>query len=163
MLRVGELGVTRSHGVVLAEVLHLLHGEVIAGHVKPGIQEHGAVAAGQDEAVAVKPLRVLGVVLHEVSVEDRTDLHERKELDPIARACWGDEVMRVRMSFAPLVPTGKQDEEQLGQETLDAKNKRTEDFRKTVWRGRVVSACLHKLLPRSLKTCDAHDRPSERR
>ena len=60
--------------MVLAEVLHLRHGEVVASHVEPRIQEHGAVATGEHEAVAIKPLGILGVVLHEVGVEHRADL-----------------------------------------------------------------------------------------
>jgi hypothetical protein len=35
VLGVGELRVARSHGVVLTEVLDLLHGEIIAGDVEP--------------------------------------------------------------------------------------------------------------------------------
>jgi hypothetical protein len=54
----------------------LLHGERVAGDVEPRVEEHGAVAAREHEAVTVEPLRVLGVVLHEVTVEDRADLKE---------------------------------------------------------------------------------------
>ena len=38
------------------------------------VEEHGAVAAREDEAIAVDPLGVLGVVLEEVREEDGSDL-----------------------------------------------------------------------------------------
>jgi hypothetical protein len=49
--------------VQLAEVLQLLHGQVIACEVQQRINEHGAVAVGQHKAIAVSPMRVGGVVL----------------------------------------------------------------------------------------------------
>ena len=48
-------------GVLLwscAEVLQLLDREIVAGEVQPAVEEHRAVAGGEDEAVAVEPLRV---------------------------------------------------------------------------------------------------------
>jgi hypothetical protein len=48
--------VAGGHGVVAAEVLDLLQGQVVARQVQPRVDEHGAVAGGQDEAVAVQPL-----------------------------------------------------------------------------------------------------------
>ena len=62
MERAGELGVTGGHGVVLAEVLHLLQGDVVAGEVQPRVHEHRSVTGREDEAVAVKPRGGLGVV-----------------------------------------------------------------------------------------------------
>ena len=53
---VAELGVAWCLGAELAEVLQFFEGEVVAGEVKPAVNEHGAVAAGEDEAVAVEPL-----------------------------------------------------------------------------------------------------------
>ena len=69
-----ELGVTRGLGVELAEVLHFLEREVEAGEVDPGVDEHRAVAGGQDEAVAVDPGGRGGVVAEEVAVEHGADL-----------------------------------------------------------------------------------------
>eukprot|EP00291_Cryptomonas_curvata_P025234 CAMPEP_0172159754 /NCGR_PEP_ID=MMETSP1050-20130122/5158_1 /TAXON_ID=233186 /ORGANISM="Cryptomonas curvata, Strain CCAP979/52" /LENGTH=180 /DNA_ID=CAMNT_0012829401 /DNA_START=32 /DNA_END=574 /DNA_ORIENTATION=- len=90
VLGVGELRMTRGLGVVLAEVLHLLKGEVVAGNVQPGVEEHGAVAAGEDEAIPVKPLRVLRVVLENVGVEDGADLSASEGKTKMARMSLGD-------------------------------------------------------------------------
>ena len=64
VLGVGEFGVTRGHGVVLAESLNLIHGEVESGEVEPRVKEHGSVTSRKDETIAVDPLGILGVVLH---------------------------------------------------------------------------------------------------
>ena len=42
----------------------------VAGEVHEGVLEHAAVARGEDEAVTVEPLVVLGVVGHRLAVED---------------------------------------------------------------------------------------------
>mmetsp|Transcript_28771 Transcript_28771/g.56197 ORF Transcript_28771/g.56197 Transcript_28771/m.56197 type:complete len:291 (+) Transcript_28771:1437-2309(+) len=70
----GELGVTGGHRVVLAEVLDLLHGDLVARDVEPRVEEHGAVSARENEAITVDPLGILGVVLEEVGEEDSADL-----------------------------------------------------------------------------------------
>ena len=44
---------TRSHGVMTTEVLHLLHRKGIAGEVQPGVDEHRSVTSGQDESISV--------------------------------------------------------------------------------------------------------------
>ena len=54
--------------------LDLLEGEVVARQVQPGVEEHGAVAAREDESIAVEPLRILRVVLEDVGVEDGANL-----------------------------------------------------------------------------------------
>jgi hypothetical protein len=38
------------------------------------VQEHGAVSSGENEAITVDPLGILGVVLKEVGPEDSADL-----------------------------------------------------------------------------------------
>jgi len=60
--RVAVLGVAWGHAAVLAEVLELLEGEIVAGQVEQGIEEHGAVAGAEDEAVPVVPVGVGRVV-----------------------------------------------------------------------------------------------------
>lgn len=42
--------------MVLAELLDLVEGQVIASQVQPRVDEHGAVARRQDETVTVDPL-----------------------------------------------------------------------------------------------------------
>jgi hypothetical protein len=60
------LRVTRSLAVDLTEVLEVVHGEVIAEQVEQGVLQDTAVAVGEDEAVTVEPLGVLGVEPHEL-------------------------------------------------------------------------------------------------
>lgn len=47
---------------MLAKVLHLLHWQVVACQVQPRVHEHGTVARGEDETVAVEPLGISWVV-----------------------------------------------------------------------------------------------------
>jgi len=56
-----KLGVAGSFTVENAEVLHFVEGEIVTGKVKPGVDEHGSVSGGEDEAVAVEPFRSGGV------------------------------------------------------------------------------------------------------
>src|SRR4051794_15919791 len=60
----------------LAEVLDVLERERIAGQVEHRIEEHRRVAGAEDEAVAVGPVGVRGVVLHHARVEQ---VSERRE------------------------------------------------------------------------------------
>lgn len=60
--------------MVLTELLDLLKGEGIARKVQPWVDKHGAVTAGKDEAIPVKPLWVIRVVLEELAPEDSTNL-----------------------------------------------------------------------------------------
>jgi len=43
---------------------------VVSGEVEQGVLEHAAVAGGENEAVTVEPVGVLGVVAHDLVVED---------------------------------------------------------------------------------------------
>lgn len=92
MLGVGEFRVARGHGVMLTEVLDLLHGQVEASEVEPGVDEHTSVAGGEDEAVPVQPLGVGGVVLHLISVKDSTDLSGAEGKSHVAGGGGGDGV-----------------------------------------------------------------------
>mmetsp|Transcript_8242 Transcript_8242/g.15125 ORF Transcript_8242/g.15125 Transcript_8242/m.15125 type:complete len:252 (-) Transcript_8242:14-769(-) len=74
VLRVGELGVARGGGVPLAEVGHLVLGDVVACHVEPRVQEHGPVPCREHEAVAVHPRGVRRVVRHGLAPQHRADL-----------------------------------------------------------------------------------------
>ena len=56
-------GVARSLAVQLAEILQLLHRQLVAGQVQQGINQHRTVAVGQHKAVAVEPLRIARAVL----------------------------------------------------------------------------------------------------
>ena len=50
-----ELGVAGGEGAELAEALEVVDRDGVAGEVEQGVEEGGAVAAGEDEAVAVGP------------------------------------------------------------------------------------------------------------
>ncbi len=67
------LGVAGGVGAPLAELLELRHRQVVAGEVQRAVEERGGVAVGEDEAVAVDPLGVGGIVLHELVVEQVGD------------------------------------------------------------------------------------------
>ncbi len=60
--RVAVLRVTRRLAVQLAEILQLLHRQVVAGEVQQGVEQHGAVAVGQHKAVPVGPAGIGRVV-----------------------------------------------------------------------------------------------------
>merc|ERR1711937_174743 len=64
VLGVRELRVTRSHGVVLTEVLKLFNWKIVSSKVEPRVDEHGSVSSREDEAVTVDPGRVLVIVRH---------------------------------------------------------------------------------------------------
>jgi len=58
------LGMARRFGAPLAEALQLFHRQAIAAQMKERVEERRGVAAGEDKAVAVRPVRVLRVVPH---------------------------------------------------------------------------------------------------
>ena len=69
------LGVARGLGVELAEVLQLVDGHALhARQVQERVEQHRAVAGRQDEAVAVRPGRVRGVVFQELGEQHRRDV-----------------------------------------------------------------------------------------
>lgn len=69
-----ELRVTRGYGMQNAEVRHVLDRYRVAAEVQPGVDEHGTVTCGQDETVAVQPLRLRRIALEGFTEEDGTDL-----------------------------------------------------------------------------------------
>ena len=57
-----ELRMSGRLRVQLAEVSQFVEREVVTGEVQQRVQQHRAVAVGEDETVAVRPLRVRGIV-----------------------------------------------------------------------------------------------------
>jgi hypothetical protein len=55
--------------VLTSTALDLLQGEVVAGQVQETVEEHGAVAGGEHEAVPVEPVGARRVVLQEAAPE----------------------------------------------------------------------------------------------
>mmetsp|Transcript_3135 Transcript_3135/g.3682 ORF Transcript_3135/g.3682 Transcript_3135/m.3682 type:complete len:669 (-) Transcript_3135:198-2204(-) len=90
--RPAKLGVAGRLGVLGAEVHHLLLGQVVARHVKPGVEEHGAVAGREHEAVAVDPRRVIRVVGELLAEEDGANLGAAERQAHVARVRLGDGV-----------------------------------------------------------------------
>ena len=71
---VAVFGVARGLAVQLTEILQVVDGQVVAGQVQQRIDEHGAVAVGQHEAVTVGPLGVARVVLELIVPEHLGDV-----------------------------------------------------------------------------------------
>ena len=70
-----EFRVAGGGGMELAEAAQLLDSHArMPGQVQQGIEQHGPVAGGQHEAVAVGPARVGGVVFQEAGEQDRRDI-----------------------------------------------------------------------------------------
>ncbi len=75
-----HLGVPGGHRAPLAERLQVLEGEPEAGEVQHRVEQHRGVAAGEHEPVAVGPVRVLRVVVHDIGpqhVGQRGEGHRR--------------------------------------------------------------------------------------
>ena len=69
------LGVPRGAAAELAEALQLVERHVgIAGQMQQPVEQHRAVAVRQDEPVAVRPVRRLGVEAQELREQDRRDV-----------------------------------------------------------------------------------------
>jgi len=70
---VAKLRVARRPALKLAEVLHRIQREIKPGEMQPGVEEHAAVASGEDEAVAIEPARLVGIQVKRVAEEHRSD------------------------------------------------------------------------------------------
>ncbi len=64
--------VARGLGAQLPEVLELLQRHVLVARQKQQrIQQHGAVAGGENEAVAIRPMRIAGIKIEELGEQHR--------------------------------------------------------------------------------------------
>jgi hypothetical protein len=72
---VGEMGFRMAGGlgVVLAEALEVVEGELVAGEKETSIKKRGGVTVGEDEAVTVGLFGISRVVLHELVKEQVGD------------------------------------------------------------------------------------------
>ncbi|CAI1164975.1 Uncharacterised protein [Serratia entomophila] len=80
--------VARGFGVQLAEVFQLAHRQVVAGEVQQAVNQHGAVAVGEHEAVAVSPVRVGRVVVQVVTPQDFGDVRHAHRGARVAGICF---------------------------------------------------------------------------
>jgi hypothetical protein len=63
--RAVRLRVARRPAAPLAKLLDIFQGEIVAAEVQQAIEEHGTVAGGKNEAVAIGPGRVRRIVPEE--------------------------------------------------------------------------------------------------
>ncbi len=75
--RVAALGVPGGRAAQLAEVLQVVERQPVAGQVERRVEQHRGVAGREHEAVAVEPVRVGRVVLHDARVEQIRERGER--------------------------------------------------------------------------------------
>ena len=72
---VAILRVSRCLGPHLAEVLDFFERDIfVPGQIQRRVEEHRAVACGQDETITVRPLWPGGIVLQYVAEQDRGDV-----------------------------------------------------------------------------------------
>ena len=72
------------HAVQLAEIRHLLDGQIVAREMQPAVEEHRAVARRENEAVAVEPLRVRGIALQRLAEEHRAHFRRAERQAEVA-------------------------------------------------------------------------------
>ena len=82
--RLSIFRVSRSMRTVLAELLQLLHRQVEAGQMQRAIEQCRGVAVRQDEAITIRPERLLWVELHELGVEQVRDRRAAKRCSGMA-------------------------------------------------------------------------------
>ena len=79
------LGVARGLGMELAELHEVLDAQRVAREVQQRVEQHGPMAVGEHEAVAVGPLGVRRIVPHEVVPQDLGDVRHAHGCAGMAR------------------------------------------------------------------------------
>ena len=64
--RIAVFRMPRGFGMQLTEGFQILDGQIIAGQMQQGINQHGAVTVGKNKTIAVGPVRISRVVRHEI-------------------------------------------------------------------------------------------------
>ena len=72
--RMPVFGMPRRFAVPLPETLELGEGEIVAGQVKHGVEEHRAMTAGKNDPVAAGPLGLGGAMFKMFQVENGRDV-----------------------------------------------------------------------------------------
>src|SRR6266700_4346807 len=98
--RVTKFGMARRFGMQLPEPFDLRHRHIVTAHVQPGVKEHAAVPAGEDEDIAIDPARLVWVVFQRIAEEDRSDLRaaERQPKMPRLRSLYRIHAQTARLS-----------------------------------------------------------------
>jgi hypothetical protein len=143
--------------VVLAEALDLVQRERVAREMEPRVDEHGSVAGGQDEAVAVDPLGVIRVVLQQLAVQHGAHLRGAQGQAQVARVRRRDGVHgQATGLICGLVREGERGRI-FGHEREKIRIRSLTDAFPQAWtaspsaHGASLPACIHTLtLPRSL-------------
>ena len=63
--RIAVFGMAGRLAFPLPEIPELIEGQIVAGEMQHGVEQHGTVPAGEHEAVPVRPVGILRVVPHE--------------------------------------------------------------------------------------------------
>ena len=71
--RFAELRMTGRDAAELTEIFHLLERHIVAGEMEPAVEEHAAVAGGENKAVAVEPARLGRIVTQGRAEKHRAD------------------------------------------------------------------------------------------
>src|SRR6266568_5310047 len=98
--RVAKFRMSRRLGMQLPEPFDLRHRHIVTAHVQPGVKEHAAVPAGEDEDIAIHPARLVWVVFQRIAEEDRSDLRaaERQPKMPRLRSLYRIHAQTARLS-----------------------------------------------------------------
>jgi hypothetical protein len=67
---VAVFGMAGGLAAPLPEILDFFQAEVITGQVQQAVEQHGGMAPGEHETVAIRPVRVLRIVLHHPRPQD---------------------------------------------------------------------------------------------
>ena len=79
-----KLRMAGSDAAELAEIFDFFQGHAVSREVEPAVEEHAAVACGEDEAVAVQPAGRIGIEAHQGSEENGSDVRRAKREAEVA-------------------------------------------------------------------------------
>ena len=79
-----KLRMAGSDAAELAEIFDFFQGHAVSREVEPAVEEHAAVACGEDEAVAVQPAGRIGIEAHQGSEENGPDVRRAKREAEVA-------------------------------------------------------------------------------
>src|SRR5438477_11615896 len=82
---VAVFGVTGSTTSPLTKLLEVFEAEVIAAQIQTRVQQHRRVTAREDEAIAIRPIWVGGIMTHVLRVEPVAERRERHRRPRVTR------------------------------------------------------------------------------
>ena len=87
-----ELRMSGSDAAELAEIFDFFQRQAIASEMQPAVEEHAAVACGEDEAVAIQPAGLIGIEAHGGAEENGSDVRRAKREAKVAGFAFRDGV-----------------------------------------------------------------------